>query len=251
MRRLLALLVLSWPVLGLAGTSDRLDKLERQMESVSELLLDVEQLKRENSDLRGQIELLKYELEQLKTQQRELYLDMDRRLSGGKQTSAEPASAPTPPPAPEPTPAAEPPAPSTVTASQPPTGDPETKAYQDAYTLLIPQRRYSDAVAAFQAFLSAYPGGKYADNAQFWIGEAHYANRDFPSAMNEFQKLVETYPDSPKVPDALLKVGYIRHAQGDFDKAREVFNGLVQHYPGTAASRLAQQRLDALNSAGR
>ena len=246
MRWLLLVLALGSPVLGMAGVSDRVETLERRMEAVTELLLDVDRLKRENSELRGQVELLKYELEQLKTQQRELYLDIERRLSGdGGQTAAEPSA---PSAAPEPM-ASEPAPPAPVagsgTTAEAGAGD-EVQAYQAAYELLLPQKKYPEAIAAFRTFLGNYPNGEYADNAQFWLGEAHYANRDYDQAITEFQKLAEAYPTSPKVPDALLKVGYIRYAQGNYDKAREVFNGLIQHYPGTSAAHLAQQRLDAI-----
>ena len=246
MRRVLALLALGWPLLASAGTSDRLDTLERRMDSVSEQLLDLSQLKRENAELHGQIEVLRHELDQLKNQQRELYLDIDRRLSGDQAPAAEP---PAPvPPAVEPTTAPEQsagPATAAPVVSQS-AGDGEASAYQEAYGLLIPEKKYDEAVAAFNAFLRTYPNGDYADNAQFWLGEAHYANRQYDQAIAEFQKLSEVYPSSPKVPDALLKVGYIRHAQGDYDKARQVFEGVIQHYPDTAAARLAQQRLESL-----
>jgi tol-pal system protein YbgF len=228
-----------------AGTSDRLDKLERRMEAVTELLLDVERLKSENADLRGQVELLKYELDQLKNQQRELYLDIERRLSGGGEAPAPAPSAPPPPSAP--------PAPAVASGGGGgvASADTEERAYQQAYALLIPQRRIPEAITALEAFVRQYPEGRYADNAQFWLGEAHYAAQAYGSAVTEFQRLVEAYPQSPKVPDALLKIGFIRHAQGDYDKAREVFEGLIRHYPDTAAARLADQRLSALPNTGR
>lgn len=230
-----------------AGTSDRLEKLERRMEAVTELLLDVEQLKSENAELRGQVETLGYELDQLKTQQRELYLDIERRLSG---ETAAPAAAPVPS---VPPPAAAPP--STPAAPRGGAGtagaDAEERAYREAYALLIPQRRIPESIAALESFLRQYPDGRYSDNAQFWLGEAHYAAQEYGSAVTEFQRLVEVYPDSPKVPDALLKIGYIRYSEGDYARAREVFEGLKRHYPDTAAARLADQRLKALASTGR
>ena len=117
--------------------------------------------------------------------------------------------------------------------------------------MLVKKRQIDPAIGAFEVFLKQYPNSSYADNAQFWLGEARYAGQDYTGAMNEFQLLVERYPQSPKVPDALLKVGYIRYAQSDYSKARDVFDGIVQHYPGTTAARLAEQRLAALANEGR
>jgi tol-pal system protein YbgF len=199
----------------------------------------VEQLKQENADLRGQVELLQHQLDQLKNQQRELYLDMERRFSGG--AAVPPAAAPpSPPPAPDPAPA-----PAAAPAAT------EKQSYDAAYDLLVRQRKIPEAITALEAFLKQYPDGDYADNAQFWLGEARYAGQDYAGAIDDFQALVKRYPQSPKVPDALLKVGYIRYAQGDYAKAREVFDGLVRHYPGTSAARLAEQRLEALAQEGR
>jgi len=215
------------------------------MEALTRTMLDVEQLKQENADLRGQVELLQHQLDQLRNQQRELYLDMERRFSGG--ASAPPAAAAsTPPPPPEPDNA---PGPAPTPAAAP--AATEKQAYDAAYDLLVRQRKIPEAISALEAFLNQYPDGDYADNAQFWLGEARYAGQDYAGAIDDFQALVKRYPQSPKVPDALLKVGYIRYAQGDYAKAREVFDGLVRHYPGTAAARLAEQRLEALSQEGR
>ena len=254
MRTLLVILGLVVPAVALAGTSDRLDKLERRMEAVTELLLDVEQLKRENADLSGQVELLRHELQQLRTQQRELYLDIERRLGGGGAASPPPAAPPAPEPAPPPVAA---PAPTPVPTGEPatpavsPPAGSEKQAYDEAYKLLVPNRRIPEAISALEAFLRQYPDSSYADNAQFWLGEAHYAAQDYGAAVVDFQTLVEKFPQSPKVPDALLKMGYIRYAQGDYGKAREVFEGLIRHYPDTAAARLADQRLSAIPDTGR
>ena len=232
MRKALPVILLAslWSGSVMADLSDRVATLERRVESVTRTMLDVEQLKKENADLRGQVELLQHQIEQLKNQQRELYLDMERRLSGGEAAPPESAA---PPPAPAPSTAAPGPG-ATMT---------EEQAYKAAYDLLVQQRRIPEAIAAFETFLREYPGGAYSDNAQFWLGEARYAGQDYGGAVKEFQLLVEQYPQSPKVPDALLKVGYIRYAQGDSTRAREVFEGVVRHYPGTAAARLAGQRL--------
>ncbi|OOZ44427.1 YbgF trimerization domain-containing protein [Solemya velum gill symbiont] len=63
-----------------AGTSDRLEALERRIGVVTDLTLRVEELQLSNNQLRGEIDLLRHELEQLKQQQREMYLDVERRL---------------------------------------------------------------------------------------------------------------------------------------------------------------------------
>ena len=121
----------------------------------------------------------------------------------------------------------------------------EQSDYQKAFTLLK-EGRYEKAAAAFQAFMKAYPGGKYLDNAQYWLGEAFYVTREFPRSMEEFQKLVSDYPSSPKIPGAELKIGFIHHELGEPEQARKVLTGLIERYPSSTAARLARDRLKRL-----
>jgi tol-pal system protein YbgF len=242
MRLRIALLVAALAATSPASATlwGRVEKLENRMEVVTELTRRVDTLQQENNVLRGQIEELKFELEQLKNQQRELYLDIERRLGGTDAGEAREAPVSLEKEAVEPVPERKPEQPP-ATAPAVPGG--ERDEYRRAYDLLMTQRKFPEAIEAFDAFLKKYPDGNYADNAQFWLGEAYYAYNDLDGAMSEFQQLVETYKESPKVPDAVYKVGHIHRIKGENDKAKMVFQGLVEHYPNTPAAELAQQRL--------
>src|SRR3989442_1949829 len=100
----------------------RLGTLEATVKSqgLVELLHDVEQIKADIAKLRGQYEVLTYELEQAQKRQRDLYLDLDGRLRklegtagvGVPPAGAAPAGAPPRRPGrPAPAPAPPPPAP--------------------------------------------------------------------------------------------------------------------------------------------
>jgi tol-pal system protein YbgF len=135
------------------------------------------------------------------------------------------------------------------TAAPPGTDPIKARAdYQQAFNLLK-QSLYAQSIKAFQEFLVAHPGSEYADDAQYWLGEAHYVNRDFEPALGEYRKLVSGYPDSPKLTQALLKVGYTLQELGRIDEARAALQDLVKRYPGTSAARLAEERLATLPSA--
>src|SRR5271166_1799204 len=115
--------------------------------------------------------------------------------------------------------------------------------YQAAFALLK-DSQYDQAVTAFQQFLVAFPDSTLADNAQYWLGEAYYVNKNFPESLSAFQTLVDKYPQSRKLPDALLKVGYCDYELARWDQAKRVLTEVVAKFSDTPAGRLAQQRLD-------
>ncbi|HEX4450543.1 MAG TPA: tol-pal system protein YbgF [Kofleriaceae bacterium] len=108
---------------------------------------------------------------------------------------------------------------------------------------LVKAGKHGEAQAALHAFLKTYPRHDYADNAQYWLGEDFYAQKDFPHALAEFRATIETYPRGNKVPDALLKVGYCYQALGQTEKARAVLEQVVSLYPKSEPAALASSRL--------
>jgi tol-pal system protein YbgF len=109
---------------------------------------------------------------------------------------------------------------------------------------LVKAGKHDEAVAALRAFLKAYPRHDYADNAQYWLGESFYAQKDYTHALGEFRATIETYPRGNKVPDALLKVGYCYGALGQAEKARAVLEQVVNLYPKSEPAALATKRLE-------
>jgi tol-pal system protein YbgF len=117
--------------------------------------------------------------------------------------------------------------------------------YDEGYTLFH-QKRYADAEARFRSYLERYPATDLADNAQFWIGECHYARGDVPRALEAFSATVERYPDGNKVPDALLKAGKCLESLDRPETARETYRQLIESFPNAAAAAIARERLQAL-----
>lgn len=109
---------------------------------------------------------------------------------------------------------------------------------------LVKAGKHDEAVAALRAFLVKYPRHDYADNAQYWLGETYYAQKDYTHALAEFRTVIESYPRGNKVPDALLKVGYCYQAMGQADKAHAVLAQVVSLYPKSEPAVLAAKRLE-------
>lgn len=130
-------------------------------------------------------------------------------------------------------------------AAAPDAGDDPLSAYKAAYAMLG-RREHEAAIAAFTSFLDRWPEHDYADNAQYWLGEAWYDQRDYGAALTEFHKVVRRYPSGNKAPDALLKIGYCHVKLGDAANARDVLSQVIEIYPKTEAAKLAAKRLDEM-----
>jgi tol-pal system protein YbgF len=254
-------------VIAADSTAERLERLERRMGQLSELVLQVDALKRENSELRGQIELQNHNIESLKKRQRDLYIDIDQRLSNMPASSAATATADTGVDAP---PLLEASAPEMLTPEESPAqpvapvvaasvvqpviqqsaesvSAAERAEYDAAFKLLSPaEKRYGQAITAFDAFLKKYPTSALADNAQYWLAEAHYVSQHNEQAMQEFEKVVTLYPQSTKVSGALLKIGYLQQAAGQTEQARQTLNRVIREHPGSAAANMAKNRLQSI-----
>ncbi|HEY8037941.1 MAG TPA: tol-pal system protein YbgF [Methylobacter sp.] len=121
------------------------------------------------------------------------------------------------------------------------TGD-EKQQYQQAYEALR-NGHTAQAIAEFNALLGKNPKGEYANNAQYWLGEAYRVNQDTDSARKAFSGVIENYPGSAKVPDAMLKLGTIEIEQKNPAKAREYLTRVTADFPGSTAARLAAKKL--------
>lgn len=117
---------------------------------------------------------------------------------------------------------------------------------QDAYMKafgLFSSNNYTPAIEAFEAFIKAYPGSEFAGNAQYWIGECHYTQRDFAKALEAFSKVVNNYPKGSKVPDAMLKIGFSFISMNEPLKAKAELQSLIERYPKSPAAAKARERL--------
>ena len=236
------------------STSDRLDRLERQLDSrgLVDMLNRLDQLQRDLQELRGELELQAHRQEDMTRRQRELYLDIDRRLQQLETSQpAAPASTITPSTTLAPPVSAPPTAPAPPDAPVTAAGSGSEQAQYEQALGILREGRYNDAAAAFSRQLASYPDGEYADNATYWLGETYYVTRDFDRALSTFNRLVTDFPQSPKVPDARLKIGYIHYENGNRKLARQELSTVVSTYPGTTAARLANDRLQRMQQEGR
>lgn len=235
------------------STEDRLTRLERILENqgLVEMLMRLDNLQNELQILRGEIELHTHELEEIKQRQRDLYVDIDRRLLLLERAAPDGSTAATTAPAAAvdaKKPTDSPKTAVTASVAAKPAADDfesEQKAYQSAFDLLR-ELRYEQSVAAFKDFIKQYPNGRYAHIAQYWIGEANYAQRNFKQAIVDYQVLVDKYPSSPKLAEAMLKIGYSQYELKSMKQAEATLNNLIKNYPGTTEAGQAQNLIQKI-----
>jgi len=250
------------------SVADRVAILEQRVADASaaashaniEIINQINALRSEMRELRGQLEALQEQNEQLKSTLRSQSLDMDERLQALERAAGEVASS-----APEEhraqVPAATPPAAQAVAVAVAPANlapeeasdaadlapDPaEERARYEAAFDALKSGRYPQAARLFQAFLREFPEGVYAANAHYWLGESYYVVDDYVNAQAQFETLIAHWPNHDKTPGALLKVGLSQYGQQQHDAAEATLDEVTQRYPGTDAARIAADRLRAI-----
>jgi tol-pal system protein YbgF len=213
---------------------------------LSELFYQIQVLQQEVQELRGLVEEQAYQLNRLARDQKEQYIDLDRRVAGLTTGSTSPAggaaaggtsgfggqAAST--------------SPSTTSAGSAAVvavpgasaGVSERETYQNAFDLMK-GRKFDESIAAFNDLIVRYPNGQYTPNAFYWLGELHLAQQNTEQARQSFMQVIGLYPDHPKVPDTLYKLGVAYHRLGDTPKAMEYFADVQSRYPQSSAAGLA------------
>ena len=255
----------------------RVARIERIIsnQSLVDLAQHLDQVQGDVRQLRGRIEELEYNNEATKKQQRDLYNDLDKRISGQGRGGGSAGSASSGGGGPDGSPgpgggggaagssaaAGAAAGAGSAAASGSASGgnsvpagggladaggsganSEEQTVYAQSFDALK-AGSYSVAITGFKGFLSSYPSSPLAENAQYWLGEAYYVTRDFDSATGAFRNVLQKYPNSRKVPDALLKLGFTQLEQKKVGEGRATLQQVVQKYPGTDAAKLASERL--------
>jgi tol-pal system protein YbgF len=238
-----AVCLASWAVAGCATTppeedpvhiklndlDTRLARIDRVVsnQSLLDMANQVESLRSDVRAMHNDVDVLSHSLESARKQQKDLYADLDARLKAIEARGAGAAAG------------------ASAGTGDAQSADTDKGAYQAAFDLLK-AGQYDRAIAGFQAFLSTYPNSALADNAQYWLGEAYYVNKQFQESLAAFQRVADKFPGSRKLPDALLKIGYCDYELKEYSAARSALEQVAAKFPDSPAARLAQQRLEKM-----
>ena len=201
--------------------NQRLDRLEQVSRGQLELQNQLEQLKQEIARLRGQLEVQANELAQTQRRQREIYADLDGRIKPFEPISVQ------------------------IDGKTATVEVDERKAYESALAAFR-GGDFAGAAAGFSALRTRWPGSAYGANAQYWIGSAQFALKDYKAALATHQQFVARHADHPRAADALLSVALCQIETGDKRAARRSLEVLVEKYPDSPAAPQARERMATL-----
>ncbi len=218
----------------------RIKLLEQQMANLQHMRLvgQADQMEQQIQELQGRLDMQAHEIKVMQAEQRDVYQDLDHRLSALSQQSIAGATA-----------KATDISPKLSGIGQEESELKEQDVYENAYGY-IKDKKYKQAIIAMNDYLKAYPNGSFAVNSHYWLGELYLVTGDNNSARTEFQTVVDQFPKQPKVADSLLKLGLLAYNNGQYKLARKEFVKVVKGYPGTPSSQLAQQHLQQLAQEG-
>ncbi|MDR3477898.1 MAG: tol-pal system protein YbgF [Gammaproteobacteria bacterium] len=239
--------------------AQRVGRLEQQINNMlhSDSTPKMADMQSQLQALRGQVEDLTHQLQELQTQQKKAYADLDKRLSQKGSSSAAVAPSAVDDSDMGSTPAdsiaktkssASAKAAAAKTVGQPNVAE-EQQIYQTAYNL-IKAKKYNDAAATLQNMLQKYPSGQFAGNAHYWLGQLYSLMGKNDQAVTEFGNVVKNYPDYPKAADAQLKLGLAYSTLMKWSDAKSAFKAVINHYPGTTSAHLASEQLKQIKISG-
>jgi tol-pal system protein YbgF len=106
--------------------------------------------------------------------------------------------------------------------------------------------QYDLAIQAFQDYLRDYGETDRASNAQFYIADSYYIQKNYKSAITEYDKCIERYPQGNKAAAAQLKKGFALIELGEKSAGLRELRSLIDQYPNSREADLARQRLKKL-----
>jgi tol-pal system protein YbgF len=207
-----------------ANSGARLDTMSTQVQGLSD---NLEEIKSRLGKVNQQLVDLQNSVQ-----------NIDARLSGGAPSSTPSGS----PSGGSPNPGSASMAPSSSPSGPPPSAD---TLYSNGLRD-ITSGKYDLARSEFQDYLRYYGDTDLASNAQFYLGEIAYQQKQYDQAVAEYDKVLNNYPKSFKLAPARLKKGMALIELGQKNPGVKELREVVKRYPGTEEERRARARLKDL-----
>src|SRR5216684_1932923 len=108
---------------------------------------------------------------------------------------------------------------------------------------------YEIARKEFLDYLKYYGDTDLASNAQFYLGEIAYSQKNYDQAVTEYDHVLTNYPKSFKLAPAHLKKGMALIELGQKTAGVRELRDVVRRFPGTEEERRARAKLKELGVA--
>jgi tol-pal system protein YbgF len=191
--------------------------------------------------LTGRVEQLEHELKLVREQEKARYVDLDARVAKVEQAIEEAANTAAAKAAQSPAPesAAE----STAAAGTSSETDDE-QALFDRGLLLVREKKFDEAIGAFEQQLKRFPRGELTPTAMYWLGEMwRVASKpDLPKAGRYFYRVYNEYPKHNRASAAMYLHGLIT-CQDDPARARSILGKVIAQHPASKDAALAESVL--------
>jgi len=203
----------------------KITDLERQLATAGQgqlsLLNENERLRSELALLRGQIEEANKVATTGKSQQKDLYTDLDQRLR-----QIEPVAV----------------AADGITFRV----STEEKTRFDELRETLRTGEFKKVEPLAQQFEQSFPLSPLLPNVLLSKGTALYADKNYKASIAARQEFIERFPNHPGRPQATLNMAASQAESGNPNTARGILEGLIKTFPNSPAAAEAKERLKSL-----
>lgn len=197
------------------------EALKANQKAVLELSLSNDKLVQENQELRGQIEELKKDKEELSESLKSYYTELNSRLQKLEPQDIE------------------------VEGVQGSSQAGEKEAYDDALKF-FQSGDLTSANRTLTEFTNRYPSSPYWPLAKYWLANTQYAQKDYKPAIVTAQSLIKRYPEHPRVPATFFTIASCQVELGQKSEARKTLDSIIKNYPNTKAAENAATSLSKI-----
>ena len=183
--------------------------------AILDLQNQLDKHKSENAQLRGQIESLQKQSDDLSNNQKSFYQDLDARLARLEPQTVEVEGVT-----------------GIVQAGEKSSYDEALKSFQAG--------QIKNADSEFTTFIRKYPSSPYLPLALYWSGNTKYALKDYKAAITQLQGLISRYPGHQRVPAATLTMANANLESGKKAVAKKLLTDLISKYPDSDATKEAK-----------
>ncbi len=104
--------------------------------------------------------------------------------------------------------------------------------------------RYDLALNGFRQIVGSYPDAPLSPEAEYWVGECHYAKKEYQSAEKVYMEIIRKYPQGTRFCVTLYKLGLIYDHQKKLKSRDLVWKNLLEQCAASEEAKMAEKRMN-------